>query len=491
MHTQPPNSRPSGLSSQVLYRLREIVGDSGLVTDADELEPYLREQRGNYKGRSPLCVLPASTQQVAEVVQLLHGAGVAMVPQGGNTGLCGGAVAGLAGEEVIINLKRLNRIRALDADNFTLTAEAGCILSDVQAAAAAVDRLFPLSLAAEGSCQIGGNLATNAGGTQVLRYGNARELVLGLEVVLPDGRVLDMLRGLRKDNTGYDLRHLFCGAEGTLGIITAAVLKLFPRPREQVTAMLALPNLQAAIAVLARARAETGDAITACEFISRTALDMVLRHIPGTREPLAGRHQHYLLLEATSTATPRAGEARSDSAEQLLLTCEGLFEECNEAGLIDDAAVAQSAAQRGEFWRIRESIPEAQKPEGVSLKHDVAVPVSRVAEFVAEASARVLAALPGLRVCAFGHIGDGNIHFNLSQPVGSSGAAFLAERERIAAIVHDLAVSMNGSFSAEHGIGCLKRDELQRYRSSVEVDVMRAIKHALDPQGLMNPGKVL
>jgi D-lactate dehydrogenase (cytochrome) len=436
-------------------------------------------------------VLPASTQQVSQVVQTLYAAGVPIVPQGGNTGLCGGAVAGLDGEEVIINLKRMNRVLGADPDNFTLTVEAGCILSDVQAAAAAVDRLFPLSLAAEGSCQIGGNLATNAGGTQVLRYGNARDLVLGLEVVLPDGRILDTLRGLRKDNTGYDLRHLFCGAEGTLGIITAAVLKLFPRPREQVTAMLALSSLQAAIPVLARARAETGDAITACEFISRTALDMVLRHIPGTREPLAQRYEQYLLLEATSTAIPEQGAARSESAEQLLRACEGLFSECSDAGLIEDAALAQSPAQRAEFWRIRESIPEAQKPEGVSLKHDVAVPVSRVAEFVQEASARVQAAVPGLRVCAFGHIGDGNIHFNLSQPVGMSASAFLAERERVATLVHDLAVAMNGSFSAEHGIGCLKRDELRRYRSEVELDVMRAIKQALDKKGLMNPGKVL
>jgi len=491
MQIETPSIAQSRLTPELLSRLAEIVGESGLVRDPDDLEPYLREQRGNFKGRSPLCVLPASTQQVAAVVKTLAEAGVPMVPQGGNTGLRGGAVAGLVSEEVIINLKRMNRVLSVDHDNFTLTVEAGCILSDVQAAAVAADRLFPLSLAAEGSCQIGGNLATNAGGTQVLRYGNARELVLGLEVVLPDGRVLDMLRGLRKDNTGYDLRHLFCGAEGTLGIITAAVLKLFPRPREQVTAMLALPNLQAAIAVLSRARAETGDAITGCEFISRTALDMVLRHIPGTREPLAQRSLHYLLLEATSTAIPRDGEAHSSSAEQLRRTCEQLFAECSDAGLIEDAVIAQSAAQRSEFWRIRESIPEAQKPEGVSLKHDVAVPVPRVAEFVHLASERVQAAVPGLRVCAFGHIGDGNIHFNLSQPIEGSGAAFLAERERIAAIVHDLAVDLQGSFSAEHGIGSLKRNELRRYRSEVELSVMRSIKAALDPKGLMNPGKVL
>jgi FAD/FMN-containing dehydrogenase len=483
----------SGLPQGVYERLLAIVGQAGLISDPDELVPYLREQRGTYQGRSRLCILPSTTEQTAEVVRTLYEAQVAMVPQGGNTGLCGGAVAAESGDQVLINLRRMNRIRAIDADNFTLTAEAGCILADVQAAALAAERLFPLSLAAEGSCQIGGNLATNAGGTQVLRYGNARELVLGLEVVLPDGRILDTLRGLRKDNTGYDLRHLFCGAEGTLGIITAAVLKLFPRPREQVTAMLALPNLHAAIAVLTRARAETGDAITGCEFISRTALDMVLRHIPGTREPLRDRHDLYLLIEATSTASlPEAGDDDSrHGGKALQQACERLFEQCSDAGLIDDAAIAQNAGQRAEFWRLRESIPEAQKPEGVSLKHDVSVPVSRVADFVIEASARVQAALPGLRVCAFGHIGDGNIHFNLSQPVGVPGATFVAERERIAGIVHDLAVSMNGSFSAEHGIGRLKRDELRRYRSPVELSVMQSIKQALDPRGLMNPGKVL
>ncbi len=483
----------TGLPPDVLQRLLAIVGEAGLVRDPDELAPYLREQRGNYHGHSPLCILPSTSEQTAEVVRTLYSAGIAMVPQGGNTGLCGGAVAAESGDQVLINLKRLNRIRALDADNFTMTVEAGCILADVQAAALAADRLFPLSLAAEGSCQIGGNLATNAGGTQVLRYGNARELVLGLEVVLPDGRILDTLRGLRKDNTGYDLRHLFCGAEGTLGIITAAVLKLFPRPREQVTAMLALPNLHAAIQVLSRARAETGDAITGCEFLSRTALDMVLRHIPGTREPLAGRHELYLLLEATSTASPPSDEQSDGShgAKALQQACERLLEQCSDAGLIEDAAIAQNAGQRSEFWRLRESIPEAQKPEGASLKHDVAVPVSRVADFVLQASARVQAALPGLRVCAFGHIGDGNIHFNLSQPVGVPAASFLAERERLGTIVHDLAVAMDGSFSAEHGIGRLKRDELRRYRSPVELAVMQSIKQALDPRGLMNPGKVL
>ena len=471
-----------------MARLRDIVGDAGLVTEADALQPFLAEQRGNYRGRSALCIRPATTEETAQVVGLLYEAGVPMVPQGGNTGLCGGAVAAESGDQVLINLGRMNRVRAIDPENYTITVEAGCILADVQAAALAADRLFPLSLAAEGSCQIGGNLSTNAGGTQVLRYGNARELVFGLEVVLPDGRVLDTLRGLRKDNTGYDLRHLFCGAEGTLGILTAAVLKLFPRPREQVTAILAVPSLHDAISVLSRARAETGDAITGCEFISRTALDMVLRHVPGSRDPLAGRHDLYILLEATSTAEPRQGQRPGGALREQV---EHLLEVCSEAGWIDDAVIAQNAAQSAAFWRLRESISDSQKPEGASMKHDVAVPVSCVATFVVEASRLVQEALPGLRVVAFGHIGDGNIHFNLSQPVGASPQAFMAERDRISAIVHDLAVSMNGSFSAEHGIGRLKRDELRRYRSLVELETMRAIKAALDPKGLMNPGKVL
>ena len=477
-----------GPNSELLSQLRTMVGDAGLITDPDALIPFLVEQRGNYHGKSALCICPASTSETAAVVKLLYEAGVAMVPQGGNTGLCGGAVPAETGQEVLINLRRMNRVRSIDAENFTITVEAGCILSDVQAAAAAADRLFPLSLAAEGSCQIGGNLATNAGGTQVLRYGNARDLVLGLEVVLPDGRTLDMLRGLRKDNTGYDLKHLFCGAEGTLGIITAAVLKLFPRPSAQVTALLSVRDLAAAITLLGRARAETGDAVTAFEFISRRALEFVLRHIPGTREPLSRRHDCYVLFEATSTAKPVPGEL---PGRVLTEQVEGLLDWASEAGLVTDAVLAQSPAQSLELWRLRETVPEAQKPEGASLKHDVSVPVSRVAEFVAEATRRVEAALPGVRVCAFGHIGDGNIHFNLSQPPHAERAVFLAERDRIARLIDDLVVSMNGSFSAEHGIGRLKRKELIEYRNPVEVAVMQAIKAALDPKGLLNPGKVL
>jgi len=482
----PPSSSSAALTPALLAELHGIVGAAGLISDPDAMLPYVREQRGNYIGRAPLVVRPATTAEVAAVMRCLYAAGVKMVPQGGNTSLCGGSTPSAGGDEVVLNLARLSRVRAVDAQNFTMTVEAGCILADLHEVAAQAERLFPLSLAAQGSCQIGGNLSTNAGGTQVLRYGNARELVLGLEVVLPDGQVLDLLRGLRKDNTGYDLKHLFCGAEGTLGVITAAVLKLFPRPTAQVTALLALPDLAAALVLLGQARAATSDALTAFEFIPRRALEFVLRHIPGTREPFGVPYPHYLLLEATATST--------DGAKALQPQVLALLGQAAAQGLVLDAVLAQSPEQAAALWKLRESISEAQKPEGVSLKHDVAVPVSRVAEFVATASAQVEAAYPGIRVVAFGHVGDGNIHFNLSQPAGAVGAeaaAFAAARPRLARLVHDLAVGLGGSFSAEHGIGRLKRDELRRYRSEVELDVMRRIKNALDPKGLLNPGKVL
>jgi FAD/FMN-containing dehydrogenase len=487
---RPSRSEPApGLSPAVLDALRATVGEAGLLREPDAQLPYVTEQRGNYRGRAALVVRPQSTTEVAEVARILYAAGVAMVPQGGNTSLCGASTPSERGDEVVISLGRMNRVRALDAAGFTMTVEAGCVLADLQAAAAEADRLFPLSLAAEGSCQIGGNLSTNAGGTQVLRYGNARELVLGIEVVLPDGRVLDLLRGLRKDNTGYNLVHLFCGAEGTLGIITAAVLKLFPRPRAVATALLAVRDLRAALEILARARAATADGLTACEFIPRIALEFVLRHIPNTREPLPHAYPYYLLLEAQASGAS-GGTAASDEA-RLDVQLASLLEQATADGLVLDGVLAQSAAQAAELWRLRESISEAQKPEGHSLKHDVAVPLGRLARFVDEASAAVQAAVPGVRVVAFGHVGDGNVHFNLSQPPGMARAAFANERERLARIVHDLAMAAGGSFSAEHGVGRLKRDELVRYRSPVELEVMRGIKRLFDPKGLMNPGKVL
>ena len=478
-----PSASASPITPELLAELRGIVGETGLISDPAAMLPYVREQRGNYTGRAPLIVRPATTAEVAATVRCLYAAGVKMVPQGGNTSLCGASTPSGNGDEVVLSLSRLNRVRALDTQNFTMTVEAGCILSQLHEVAAQADRLFPLSLAAQGSCQIGGNLSTNAGGTQVLRYGNARELVLGLEVVLPDGQVLDLLRGLRKDNTGYDLKHLFCGAEGTLGIITAAVLKLFPRPKAQVTAMLALPDLAAALELLGQARAATSDALTAFEFMPRRALEFVVRHIPGTRDPFPQPYPHYLLLEASVTA--------ETGAAALQPQVEALLSEATAKGLVLDAVLAQSPAQAAALWKLRESISDSQKPEGVSLKHDVAVPISRVAEFVSAATAQVEAYYPGVRVVAFGHVGDGNIHFNLSQPVGEKAAAFSAAREPLARIVHDLAVGLGGTFSAEHGIGRLKRDELRRYRSAAELDVMRRIKSALDPKGLLNPDKVL
>ena len=475
------HSQASKLPAGFVDRMAAIVGDAGLLTDADAIEPFLTEPRGTYRGNTALVIRPGSTAELAQVVATCAAERVAMVPQGGGTGLCGGAVPSTSGEQVVISLARMNKIRSLDPQSFTMTVEAGCILADIQRAAESVGLLFPLSLGAEGSCQIGGNLSTNAGGTQVLRFGNSRDLVLGLEVVLPDGRVLDMLRGLRKDNTGYHLSGLFCGAEGTLGIITAAVLKLFPQPKEVATALVAVPSLGAVIKLLSLARAATGDALTGCEFIPRIALDMVLTHIPGTRDPFPTKYPHYLLLEAQS----------GSEDGRLTAELERLLADAADQDLVLDATLAQNPAQAEALWHIRESIPDAQKPEGLSVKHDVSLPIHLVPRFVEQASQLVAEEVPGIRVVAFGHVGDGNVHFNLSQPIDMDRTEFARHKERLSSLVHDLTMSMSGSFSAEHGIGQLKRDELRRYRSPVELDVMRKIKQALDPAGLMNPGKVL
>jgi len=423
-------------------------------------------------------VRPGSTAEVAAVVRACAAAGVAMVPQGGNTGLVGGAVA--AGQ-LIINLGRMNNIREVDAADFTMTVEAGAVLADVQAAAEVANRLFPLSLAAEGSCQIGGNLATNAGGTGVLRYGNMRELTLGLEVVLPSGEVWDGLRRLRKDNTGYDLKHMFIGGEGTLGIITAAVLKLFPLSVSSATAFVGLPDVASALAVFERLRPATGDQLTTFELLTRPCIDMVLAHIPGAVDPLSAPYQAYALIELTSS--------QQDSGLEQLLERE--LAAAIEAGTVADAVLARSQAQRASLWHLREAIPEAQKPEGASVKNDISVPVSKVAEFIARAGTAVQQAVPGIRLVSFGHIGDGNIHFNLSQPVGADSAAFLARWDELTGLVSDVAESLGGSFSAEHGIGLVKRSDLARRREPVELALLRQVKQALDPRGLMNPGKML
>ena len=464
--------------------LRALLGTAHVLTEPFDIAPYCTDWRGRYSGL-PLCVArPGSTDEVAAVVAACAAANIAIVPQGGNTGLCGGATPlgtdRLPQGEVVISLGRLNRIRAIDTDNNTLTVEAGCTLATVQTAAAEAGRLFPLSLAAEGTATIGGNLSTNAGGVQVLRYGNARELCLGLEVVLPDGRIWNGLRGLRKDNTGYDMKHLFIGAEGTLGLITAAVLKLFSRPRQIATAWAAVPSPAAAVALLTRLREKIGGRVTAFELIGRPALDLVLQHIPGSRNPLAECSSWQVLIELSDTM-------ESDLATALE---EVLFDAVN-AGEAGDAALARSESQATALWKLRESIAEAQKIEGLSIKHDISLPVSRIPEFIERSDAALGANFPGVRIVCFGHLGDGNLHYNQSKPADLGNEAFIDQTSAVNRIVHDLIHELSGSISAEHGLGQLKREEVLRYKSPVEMDMMRAVKRALDPKGLMNPGKIL
>ncbi len=461
-------------------RLVEIVGERGLVDIADA-KPYETDWRDQYHGRAAAIVRPASTEEVARVVKLLAGLGTPIVPQGGNTSLCGASVPDTSGTQVVVNLSRMNRVRAIDTDNNTMTVEAGCVLATLQEVAEGHGRLFPLSLGAQGSCEIGGNLSTNAGGTGVVRYGNTRDLVLGLEVVLPDGRVWDGLRGLRKDNTGYDLKHLFVGAEGTLGIITAAVLKLFPLPRSHATAFVAVKDPAAAVALLSHLKGACGERITGFELIGRVVFDMVLRHIPGSRDPLPRPSPWYVLVEL------------SDSTEGRVL--DALLEEAlgagAEAGIAQDAALAASEAQRTEFWKLRENVTEAQKLDGVSIKHDVSVPVSRVPELIERAGAALAARFAGIRIVAFGHVGDGNIHYNCSKPERQAAKEFFEQAPEVNRVVYEVVDALGGSISAEHGLGQLKREEITHYKSEVELEMMRAIKRSLDPHGLMNPGKVL
>jgi len=465
----------------VLDRIRQVVGPQGWLSDRSDIEPYEVEWRGLYRGKTSLVVRPATTEQVADVVKLCAEAGLPIVPQGGNTGLCGGGVPNEDGRNIVLALGRMNKVRAVDPANFTITVEAGVILQDIQRIAAEHDRLFPLSLGAEGTCQIGGNLSTNAGGVQVLRYGNTRELTLGLEVVLPDGRIWNGLRTLRKDNTGYDLKQLFVGSEGTLGIITAATLRLYPKPHATATAFVALPDVDAVMRLFGQARAATGDQLTAFELIPRIGLDMAIAHVSGVTDPLEQPYENYVLMEV-STSSPHADVAA---------TLEGLLEEALEAGTVIDGTIAASAAQRNAFWLIREGMVEGQRFEGGSIKHDIAVPVASVAQFLNEAIAAVTERLPTIRPVAFGHCGDGNIHFNLSQPLGADKEAFMARWEEFNDIVHGIVARLHGSISAEHGIGRLKRDELTHYKAPLELELMARVKNALDPQHLMNPGKVV
>ncbi len=460
--------------SDLAGQLADIVGAANVLVDAADTAPFLSDWRGRYRGAAQCVVRPGNTGEVAAVVRACVEAGVPIVPQGGNTSLCGAATPDATGRAVVVSLGRMNRILALDAQNNTITVEAGCPLAAIQEAAQAADRLFPLALASEGTCQIGGNLSTNAGGVQVLRYGNTRELTLGLQVVLPSGEVWDGLRGLRKDNTGYDLKHLFIGAEGTLGIITAAVLKLYPLPKTLTTCWLNIASPAAAVELLNQAKSRFDAQLTAFELVSEPSLALVQQHIPGASRPTAS--SPWYLLAEFADAEPAAveywlGERLAD-------------------GSVSDGVLAASAAQAKKLWALRENISEAQKIEGVSIKHDIAVPVSRIPEFLARADVALAAAFPGIRVVAFGHVGDGNLHYNLSKPDAQDNALFLACQAEVNRIVHDTVHALNGSISAEHGIGQLKREEILRYKSATEIDLMQTIRTALDPRGLMNPGKL-
>jgi FAD/FMN-containing dehydrogenase len=426
-------------------------------------------------------VRPASTEEVAAVVKLCAETGTGVVPQGGNTGMCGGATPSAAGNEIVLALGRMNRVREVDTLNNTITADAGCILANLQQSAIAADRFFPLSLGAEGSCQIGGNLATNAGGINVLRYGNTRDLALGLEAVLPDGRVWNGLKGLRKDNTGYDLKDLFIGSEGTLGVITGAVLKLYPRPRTRLTALIAVADPAAAVQLLAHLRGACGERISAFEILSRLCLELVLKHIPATREPLPQSHLWQVLVELADTT---AGGSLRDDFERAVA-------EAGEEGLVRDAVIAESTAQSQALWRLRETIPEASRDEGLLYRHDISLTISRIPEFIATASAALERSFPGVRIICFGHLGDGNLHFNCFVPGRHKDDPVARDASDVNRVVLDIVHQFGGSFSAEHGIGQSKRSELAYYKSALELDTMRALKRTFDPRNIMNPGKVL
>jgi FAD/FMN-containing dehydrogenase len=461
-------------------RLDAAVGSAQVLTSPADIAPYLTDWRGRFHGDAQAVVRPGSTAEVAEVVRACAEARVGIVAQGGNTGQCGGATPELGSKAVVISLARMNRIHALDADNATLTVEAGATLAAVQGAAADAGLMFPLSLAAEGSCTIGGNLSTNAGGTAVLRFGNARELTLGIEVVLADGRVWDGLRGLRKDNTGYDLKQLFIGAEGTLGIVTAAVLKLFPAPVSRATAFAALSDVPSAVLLLRAMKQALGDRLVGFELISGPSLALTRRHFPALPDPLPG-HPWYVLLQADDCA---ADSRIATDVEQALGAA-------LERETVRDVVVAHSGEQAEALWALRENIAEAQRLDGPNIKHDISLPVSAIPPFLDEARMGLAAALPGIRFVTFGHLGDGNLHYNLAAPEGIAPEMFLTATPAANRIVHDLVAAHGGSISAEHGIGQQKREELVRYKSAVELDLMRAIKSALDPLALLNPGKVL
>src|SRR5688572_2517862 len=465
----------------VLSALSAAAGADALITDPARTTPMLRDHRAQYRGHALAVLAPADVAGVARVLAYCNEHHIGVVPQGGNTSYCGGATPDASSSQVLLSLARLNRVRAIDTANYTITAEAGCILADLHMAASEAGLYLPLSLGSEGSCMLGGNLSTNAGGLNVIRYGMARELVLGLEVVLADGRVLDTLTGLRKDNTGYDIKSLFLGAEGTLGVITAACLKLFPALRSHATSFVAVRDPGAAVTLLGELRAASGDSVTSFELIPRVAVELTTRHIPGVTDPLPGPSEWYVLCEL---ASPRA-------AEPLEAILEASLEKALADGLILDAAVAQNEREREAFWRLRESIPEAQRRDGASLKHDISVPVSQVPRFIEVAGSWIRQHVPQGMLIAYGHLGDGNLHFNINQRPGSQVAQLQAVEPKVKRAIHDFVRDFGGSFSAEHGIGQLKVFELERYADPVELDLMKRVKRAFDPNGIMNPGKVV
>ncbi len=465
----------------LLDRFGGIVGSANALRDAEAIRPYLAEPREKHIGLTPLVLRPGSVGEVAAILKLANETRTAIVPQGGNTGLVGGQVPSADGDQIVVSLSRLNRVRSVDTAGDAMIVEAGVTLAEARSAAEVADRLFPLSLASEGSCEIGGNLSTNAGGTSVLAYGNTRELTLGVEVVLASGEVWNGLRTLRKDNTGYDLKDVFVGAEGTLGIITAAALKLFPRPRGVSVAYVGVANPEAALALLELARSRAGRALTAFELIPLLAFELVVRHVPGSRFPLAERHAWSVLLEISSSMSQDEADA----------AVEAIFAEASEKGLVEDGVRAESLEQAAAFWRLRHTMPEAQTREGASIKHDVAVPVAAVPQLIEQASDAVARLMPGARPFPYGHLGDGNLHLNVMQPVGMEKRAFLGCQDELSEAVYAIVRELGGTISAEHGIGTLKRDLLKRVKSPVELDLMRRLKKAFDPNGILNPGKVL
>ncbi|RWA74998.1 FAD-binding oxidoreductase [Mesorhizobium sp. M1C.F.Ca.ET.193.01.1.1] len=475
------NDQPFDLDPVLIDRFAAIVGDKYALRDQADIAPYITERRGLWHGRTSLVLRPGSVEEVSRIMRLATETGTPVVPQSGNTGLVGAQVPDKSGHDIVLSLSRLNRIREIDVLSNTVTAEAGVILQTLQEAADAADRLFPLSLAAQGSCQIGGNLSSNAGGTGVLAYGNARELCLGVEVVLPTGEVFDDLRKLKKDNTGYDLKNLFVGAEGTLGVITAAVLKLFPKPKGREVAFVGLPSARDALSLFSLATDQAGASLTAFELIGRRPYDFTLKHGQGITRPLADDWPWYVLMQISSGRSEEDGRAL---IEEVLAA--GL-----EKGIVGDAVVAASLAQGDAFWNFREVLPECQKPEGASIKHDISVPIASIPDFIEKAASAVASVSPGARVVCFGHMGDGNLHYNISRPEGGDDEAFLGLYRPMNNAVHDVVRSFHGSISAEHGIGQLKRDELIATAPPMAIDLMRRVKAAFDPAGIMNPGKVI